>query len=60
MVMAQKRYKRSSGSFTAVRKRTIDSAPTIPREITMLVLMARVTIAVSTVIPTSVTAKLLE
>ena len=59
-VIAQNRYRRSSGSFTAVRKRTIDNAPTIPSEITTFVLIASVTIQVSTVIPTRVTAKLLE
>jgi spore coat protein H len=59
-VIAQNRYRRSSGSFTAVRKRTIDKAPTIPSEITTFVLIASVTIQVSTVIPTRVTAKLLE
>ena len=36
----------------AVRKRTILRAPTIPKEMTMLVLMASVTMAVSTVMPT--------
>ncbi|WP_367925108.1 hypothetical protein [uncultured Ruthenibacterium sp.] len=41
-----------------MRKRTMDNAPTIPREITMLVLIAKVTMAVSTVIPTKVMAKL--
>ena len=40
-VIAQNRYRRSSGSFTAVRKRTIDNAPTIPSEITTFVLIAR-------------------
>jgi len=59
-VIAQNRYRRSIGSLIAVRKRTIDNAPTIPREITILLLIASVTIQVSTVIPTSVTAKLLE
>ena len=60
VVIAQNRYKRSIGSFTAVRKRTIESAPTIPSEITTLVLIASVTIQVRTVIPTRVTAKVLE
>ena len=60
VVIDQNRYNRSSGSLTAVRKRTIDNAPTIPREMTTLVLMASVTMQVSTHIPTSVTAKLRE
>ncbi len=38
----------------------MDSAPTIPSEITMFVLMANVTMQVSTHMPTSVTAKLRE
>ena len=60
VVMDQNRYNRSIGSLTAVRKRTIDSAPTMPNEMTTLVLMASVTMQVSTDIPTSVTAKLRE
>ena len=60
VVMDQNRYNRSIGSLTAVRKRTIDSAPTMPNEMTTLVLMASVTIQVKTDIPTSVTAKLRE
>ena len=59
-VIAQNRYKRSIGSLIAVRKRTMDNAPTIPSEITTLVLIAKVTIQVSTVIPTRVTANVLE
>ena len=35
----------------------MDSAPTMPRDSTTLVLMARVTMQVSTVMPTRVTAK---
>ena len=38
----------------------MDNAPTIPREMTTLVLMASVTMQVSTHMPTSVTAKLRE
>ena len=56
-VMAQNRYSRSMGSLIAVRKRTMESAPTIPREITIFVLIASVTIHVRTHIPTSVAAK---
>ena len=33
VVMDQNRYTRSSGSFTTVRKRTMDSAPTIPSDV---------------------------
>ena len=56
VVMAQNRYKRSIGSLMAVRNRTMDKAPTMPSEMTMLVLMASVTMQVSTVMPTSVRA----
>ena len=56
VVMAQNRYKRSIGSLMAVRNRTMDNAPTMPSEMTMLVLMAKVTMQVSTVMPTSVRA----
>ena len=59
-VMAQNRYSRSSGSLTAVRNRTMDSAPTMPSEMTTLELMASVTMQVSTDMPTSVIAKLRE
>ena len=34
--IVQNRKARSIGSFTAVRNRTMDSAPTMPREITAL------------------------
>ena len=60
VVMAQNRYSRSIGSLMAVRKRTMDNAPTMPSEMTTLVLMASVTMQVRMHIPTSVTAKLRE
>ena len=40
MLMDQNRNTRSMGSFTALRKRTMDSAPTLPREMTKLLCMA--------------------
>ena len=58
--MDQNRYSRSMGSLMAVRNRTMDSAPTMPSEMTTLVLMASVTMQVRMAIPTSVTAKLRE
>ena len=58
--MDQNRKARSSGSFTAVRKRTMDSAPTMPRESTTLLVTARITMAVIMVIATRVTPKLEE
>ena len=60
VVIDQNRYKRSRGSLTAVLNLTIERAPTIPREITTLVLIARVTMHVRTHIPIRVTAKLFE
>ena len=44
--MAQNKKHKSIGSFTAVRKRTIDNAPTIPREITILDCTAKIIAAV--------------
>ena len=44
----------------AVRKRTMDSAPTMPRESTTLLVTARITMAVIMVIATRVTPKLEE
>ena len=48
MLMLQNRNTRSMGSFTALRKRTMDSAPTMPRLITMLLCMASTMAAVIT------------
>lgn len=56
VVTAQNIYIRSSGSLIAVRYLTMERAPTIPSEITIFVLIASVTMLVSTVIPTSVSA----
>ena len=47
VAMAQKRKAVSVGSFTAVRKRTMDRAPTMPRDSTMLELMTRMTMVVT-------------
>ena len=58
--MDQKRNAISKGSLIAVRKRTIDSAPTIPRESTTLLVTARITTVVIIVSATSVTPKLDE
>ncbi len=58
--MAQNRKARSSGSFTAVRKRTMDSAPTMPRDSTTLLVTARITMVVIMVRATRVTPKLDE
>ena len=44
----------------AVRKRTIDSAPTMPRDSTTLLVTARITSVVIIVSATSVTPKLDE
>ena len=49
----QNRNTRSSGSLTAVRKRTIDSAPTMPSESTTLDVTARMTKALIIVSATS-------
>ncbi len=58
--MAQKRKAISSGSLIAARKRTMDSAPTMPRESTTLLVTARMTTVVIIVSATSVTPKLEE
>ena len=42
----QNKNTKSIGSLMAVRKRTMDNAPTIPREITMLACTVKITIAV--------------
>ena len=44
--MAQNRNAMSSGSLMAVRKRTMERAPTIPRDRTTLEVTARMTVAV--------------
>ena len=46
MLIDQNKNTRSIGSLMAVRKRTMDSAPTIPREITILACTVKITIAV--------------
>ena len=58
--IAQNRKAMSSGSLIAVRKRTMDSAPTMPRESTTLLVTARITSVVIMVRATSVTPKLEE
>lgn len=57
MLMLQNRNTRSMGSFTALRKRTMDSAPTMPRLITMLLCMASTMAAVITGIRASALLK---
>ena len=56
----QNRNTRSIGSLMAVRKRTMDSAPTIPSETTMLDWMVRMIADVSSAMATSAMLKLLE
>ena len=56
--IAQKRNTKSIGSFTAVRKRTIDSAPTIPRDNTTLLVTSQMTSVVTIRIATRETLKL--
>ena len=58
--MAQNRKAMSSGSLMAVRKRTMDRAPTIPRDSTTLDVTARITRVVIIVSATRVTPKLEE
>ena len=58
--MAQKRKAMSRGSLMAVRKRTMDRAPTMPRESTTLEVTARITKVEIMVRPTNVTPKLEE
>lgn len=58
--IAQKRKAMSDGSLIAVRKRTIESAPTIPSESTMLLVTARMSSAVIMQRAISVTPKFAE
>ena len=58
--MAQKRNAISNGSLIAVRKRTMESAPTMPSESTTFDVTARITSVVIIVSATSVTPKLEE
>ena len=58
--MAQKRKAMSSGSLMAVRNRTMERAPTMPRDSTTLDVTARITSVVIMVRATSVTPKLEE
>ena len=58
--MDQNRNAISSGSFIAVRKRTMDSAPTMPRESTTFEVTAIITTVVIIVSATSVVPKLDE
>ena len=58
--MDQNRNAMSSGSLIAVRKRTMDNAPTMPRDNTTLEVTARMTTVVIIVSATSVTPKLEE
>ena len=60
MAMAQNRKAISIGSLTAVRNRTIESAPTIPRESTTLLVTAMIRRVVMSVITSRVTPKLAE
>ena len=54
----QKRNARSSGSLMAVRKRTMDSAPTMPSDSTTFDVTARMTSVVIIVSASSVTRTL--
>ena len=56
----QNRNTISTGSLMAVRKRTMDSAPTMPRDRTTLLVTAIMTSVVTRDRPTSVSAKPLE
>ena len=58
--MDQKRNAISRGSLIAVRKRTMDSAPTMPRLSTTLLVTARITSVVIIVSAIRVTPKLEE
>ena len=58
--IAQKRKAMSRGSFIAVRKRTMERAPTMPRERTTLLVTASMTKEVIMVSATRVTPKLAE
>ena len=57
---AQKIYTVSHGSLMAVRNRMMESAPTIPKEITMLLLIISMITAVIRVIATLVAFILAE
>ena len=58
--MAQNRNAMSMGSLMAVRKRTMDSAPTMPRDSTTLLTTVRISSAVIMARAISVTPKLAE
>ena len=58
--MDQKRKAMSNGSLMAVRNRTMDRAPTMPRESTTLLVTARITRVEIMVRATRVTPKLEE
>ena len=58
--MDQNRKAISRGSLMAARKRTMESAPTMPSESTTLLVTARMTTVVIIVSATSVTPKLEE
>ena len=58
--MAQNRKAMSMGSLMAVRNRTMDNAPTMPRERTMLLVTARISRVVIMVRTMRVTPKLGE
>ena len=58
--IAQNKNAISSGSFIAARKRTIESAPTIPRERTTFDVTAKITTVVIIVRAISVVPKLEE
>ena len=60
MAMAQNKYTISSGSLIAARKRTMESAPTIPRDSTTLEVTAMMTSVVTRDRPTSDKAKPVE
>ena len=57
---AQNKKTISTGSLIAVRKRTMDKAPTMPRDRTTLDVTAMITSVVTRESPTSVNAKLSE
>ena len=56
----QNRYRRSIGFLTALRKRTMDSAPTIPKDTKRLDCIAIIIAATIIGIPASVTFRSLE
>ena len=60
VAMLQKRKTMSSGSFTGVRKRTMDRAPTMPSERRTLLDTARMTSVVTRVIATRHMPKVVE